>query len=66
VNRVFLGSCESMTEVASGSVHCCVTSPPYYGLRRYNENAVTLRRNLSDEERAYVLAELEKHDIRPR
>lgn len=35
VNRVFLGSCENMTELADDSVHCCVTSPPYWGLRDY-------------------------------
>ncbi|MDE2107420.1 MAG: site-specific DNA-methyltransferase [Patescibacteria group bacterium] len=35
MNRVYLGSCEKMTEIPDASVHCCVTSPPYYGLREY-------------------------------
>lgn len=33
---VLLGDCiESMRGIPDGSVHCCVTSPPYYGLRDY-------------------------------
>jgi DNA modification methylase len=28
-------SCESMPEIPDGSVQCCVTSPPYFGLRDY-------------------------------
>lgn len=38
VNRVFNHSCEAMPEIPDGSVHCCVTSPPYYGLRDYGVN----------------------------
>ena len=35
-NRIIVGDCiESMNEMESGSVNCCVTSPPYYGLRDY-------------------------------
>jgi len=30
------GDCiETMKEIRTGSVHCCVTSPPYFGLRDY-------------------------------
>jgi DNA modification methylase len=33
---VLPGDCiSSMKELPSGSVHCCVTSPPYFGLRDY-------------------------------
>lgn len=35
VDRVFLGSCEAMTEIPDGVVDTCVTSPPYWGLRAY-------------------------------
>lgn len=35
LNRVFQHSCETMPEIPDGSVHCCVTSPPYYALRDY-------------------------------
>lgn len=33
---ILQGDCiESMRTLEAGSVHCCVTSPPYYGLRDY-------------------------------
>jgi DNA modification methylase len=36
VNRVILGNCiEVLKTLEAGSVQCCVTSPPYYGLRDY-------------------------------
>jgi len=35
-DRIFCGDCRQvMQDLPAGSVHCCVTSPPYYGLRRY-------------------------------
>ena len=35
--RVFVGDCvESMRGLADQSVSCCVTSPPYFGLRDYD------------------------------
>lgn len=46
-----------------GSVNCCVTSPPYYGLRSYLPDGVVLRDDLNPEDRAYVLAELERLGI---
>ena len=34
--RLLIGDCvESMRSMEAGSVHCCVTSPPYFGLRDY-------------------------------
>ena len=42
------------------SVDCIVTSPPYFGLRSYLPDAVVLRDDLTDEERAYVMGELER------
>ena len=34
--RVIVGDCiESMRGLADQSVNCCVTSPPYFGLRDY-------------------------------
>ena len=35
-NQVYLGSSENMDKIPDGSVACCVTSPPYYGLREYD------------------------------
>jgi DNA modification methylase len=35
-NRIFVGDCKlGLKELADRSVNCCVTSPPYYGLRDY-------------------------------
>jgi DNA modification methylase len=34
--QIALGDCrETLRTLAAGSVHCCVTSPPYWGLRDY-------------------------------
>lgn len=34
--RILTGDCrETLRTLADGSVHCCVTSPPYFGLRDY-------------------------------
>jgi DNA modification methylase len=38
-NRIFVGDCKlGLKELADRSVNCCVTSPPYYGLRDYGNN----------------------------
>lgn len=66
VGKVFAKSCERMDEIPDTSVQCVVTSPPYYGLRRYDENAVMLRRDLSEEERAKIIAELDDLGIKSR
>lgn len=37
--RIIEGDCiEGMRTLADGSVHCCVTSPPYFGLRDYGHD----------------------------
>jgi len=34
--RIIQGDClERLRQLPDNSVHCCVTSPPYYGLRDY-------------------------------
>lgn len=34
--RILIGDCrETLRTLPDASVHCCVTSPPYYGLRDY-------------------------------
>ena len=45
------------------SVNCIVTSPPYFGLRSYLPDGVVLRDDLTDDERAYVLGELDRLGI---
>jgi site-specific DNA-methyltransferase (cytosine-N4-specific) len=48
------------------SVQCCVTSPPYWGLRQYFfDKASIIRYNLTIEERKYVEAEIERRGIKP-
>lgn len=38
--KIMVGDCIStMKEIDSGSIHCCVTSPPYFGLRDYGHDA---------------------------
>jgi len=35
LRTIYLGDCRDMSELEDSSVHCVVTSPPYFGLRRY-------------------------------
>lgn len=40
--RIIVGDCRtSLRALAPGSVHCAITSPPYYGLRDYKIEPVT-------------------------
>ena len=37
LNKILLGDCrENLRRLPSGIAHCCVTSPPYWGLRDYS------------------------------
>lgn len=48
-NRAYLGSAESMAAIPDASVHCCVTSPPYFGLRDYGvEGQIGLEASLAE------------------
>lgn len=66
--ELLTGDCISVLKtLPNKSVQCCVTSPPYYGLRRYLfDKAVVLRTDISDIERDYVLEELRKYEIKVR
>jgi len=35
---LYHGDCRHMSELPDESVHCVVTSPPYWGLRKYEGN----------------------------
>lgn len=38
--KIHVGDClESLRNLPSNSVHCCVTSPPYYNLRSYLDDS---------------------------
>jgi len=58
---------EVLAGMAAKSVHLCITSPPYWGLRQYLvDNAVCLRHDLTEDEVAFVTKELEKHGVKPK
>ena len=39
LNKIYNDTClEVMKRIPDGIVHCCVTSPPYYGLRDYGDS----------------------------
>jgi len=63
--RVITADCrDALRAMDARSVQCCVTSPPYFGLRSYDESALKIDPKLSDEKRAWLLAELERRGIR--
>lgn len=65
--EVIIGDCrEVLKTIPDKSVHCCVTSPPYFGLRQYYPDCVKLRNDLSEEEMKFVLSELSKYNVYPR
>lgn len=38
LNKIYQGNClETMMQLPDASINCCVTSPPYYGLRDYGK-----------------------------
>jgi len=56
---------EQLKTIPDDTVRCCVTSPPYFGLRQYLPNAVQIRPDISDEDRIKVLEELKSLGITP-
>lgn len=48
--------------LADESIHCCVTSPPYWGLRSYNPDAMRLKNDAPQ----WVVDELERLGVFPR
>lgn len=58
---------DRLRELPAESVQCCVTSPPYWGLRQYLfDKAVVVRDDLSDVEQAFIIEELRRRGIKPR
>lgn len=47
--QIFIGDCiDSMRKMPDQSVHSCITSPPYYGLRDYGvEGQIGLEESVS-------------------
>ena len=60
--QIIPGDCiEGMRTLPDASVHCCVTSPPYWGLRSYLPDGVRLKEDAPAE----VLKELESLGVYP-
>ena len=58
---------DGLRTLPDGCVQCTVTSPPYFGLRQYLfDGAVIIKRCLTEEERIYLLSELNKCNVRPK
>ena len=61
-----IGDCRTLLpQIPDDSIDCCVTSPPYWGLRSYTPDQVRLRSDLTESEKAHVLAELAALGIAP-
>jgi site-specific DNA-methyltransferase (adenine-specific) len=53
--KIIQGDCrEALKQIDADSVHTCVTSPPYFGLRRYSESELEI--GTEDEVEEYVNA----------
>jgi DNA modification methylase len=59
---ILTGDCrETLRALPDASVNCCVTSPPYWGLRSYLPDGVRLKADAP----ASVIAELDALGIKP-
>lgn len=65
-NKVFCGDARlTLKEFPSESIDMCITSPPYFRQRRYFLNGtVYLKRELTEEQRKYVISELNKYGVK--
>jgi DNA modification methylase len=67
VSSHHVGDCRTLLKLLPD---CCVqtvvTSPPYFGLRSYDDDAVRIDPALSDETRAWLIAELASRGIHAR
>lgn len=64
---LLLGDCiEQMKTLPEKSVHTCITSPPYFGLRSYDEASLRIDPSLPEEKRAWLEAELLRRGIHAR
>ena len=62
INKVICGDClDILGAIPDQSVQCCITSPPYFGLRSYLPNVVKLKDDVPQE----IIRELEQLGIFP-
>lgn len=65
--EIITGDCrEVLRSLPAQSVHCCVTSPPYFGLRSYDENSVRIDPSLDQQTAEWLMGELVKRGINAR
>jgi DNA modification methylase len=66
--QIINGDCMTeLRKLPAESVQCCVTSPPYWGLREYLfDKATVMRDDLTQDEQTFIEAELRKRGINPR
>lgn len=66
--QVWQGDCrDAMRAMPENSVHCVVTSPPYWGLRQYLfDGAVMLRNDLDQKQKEAVIDELNRLGVKPK
>lgn len=57
---------EMLRDLPDQSFGCVVTSPPYWGLRSYDETAWRIEPSLTEETREWLLAELERRGVHAR
>lgn len=58
-SQILIGDCrETLRMLPDASVHCCVTSPPYFGLRDYGGQGQQIGRELTPDEFIEALVEV--------
>jgi len=56
---IYHGDClKTLKQLPDEHVNCCVTSPPYWGLRQYLPDMVQLKKSLSGEEKERIIKDL--------
>lgn len=62
LNKIYCENClDTLSKMDDNSIDCCVTSPPYYGLRSYLPDVVVLKDDVPD----WVLEEIKGLGIKP-
>ena len=60
-SKILIGDAlDKLKEIPDESINCCVTSPPYYGLRVYCQELVKLKDNVPE----WVKDTLKKQNIK--
>lgn len=67
LNKIYNGdSLAVLKTLPDESVDCCITSPPYWQLRVYDDEGVMINPNLDDKTKDYIQLELKKRGINAR